>query len=1169
MGKIDYEAIYKKNKHGWHDLTEEPQKYEALLAGHYSDSNHFVYELLQNAEDENASKVVIEYHKDRLEFYHNGDPFDEDDVRGVSSMLMGTKDRNDAQTIGRFGMGFKSVFKYTYMPVIYSDQEAFAITNYLLPQELKDGWDYEKTKKELSYPDVNNSKYIPFFDSPHLTRIVIPFQKRDENGTIVSVNGREVLTKLESLSGEILLFLTHIKNLYWINIESGRHVHISLGKAKDDERLITCRITRSNTGGKEEISRFLRYKKVFDHPKMTSAEVSVAYRINPQVMNINEVNHPPVWVYFPTRDETDLPFYIHGSFETAVSREKLMTPSEFNNDLFDKLGDLIAESLFDLANRKLITQVFIRRIILAAFQDEDKNGTIPGLKQKLTQVFAEEKVLPDRKGVYRKASELVIPVPFAIMDQRDSSLWRESFESVPFFVAFNNEKERNFTEYYAWLKYDLQIRIFTLANWAKELYKLRPQKINDYKELDAFYSFLSDYRESLFGNTFSFTRRGPYELDIKNCLSEAWGYLRQAPIVLNTVHELIPAYEGEVLFVYLSSSSKYRTLPQSYIVHKEVAKQYTALLKEGFGITEFDNKQFIKEKILRKYILGEDDQIKFENPNEFQKEYIEDITQLLSLFEEGGYQPDIIEFLQDAYIIKIKTDDGEDVFSRPQDVYVPISDEGIDLTIYYAPFGHNDNTFIERDLVDKEFFDSYGISVKNLKKLGLITSPVNDGKREDLSGKGNNYWRALDEYCPHISIDGIEDNLYYIDFKNEDDISKKKSVEILKLMLAISHKLKGRIRRMKTTPIISEEAAGLLSTINRYSWLYGEDTFMHAPKQISRYELNKTIYEEVNGSREAYTLLGFIEKSDDYRASAFEQVDALNKHDKTVMLRQLAKELGYYISQEEEKPENNNESSEQFTSEDLISEEFPKRKVRNMDSLMDHVRQEFFCADTVRYEKVLRQIRTSKSQNLRAYSLNMYMNDSDVQICQMCKKKTQFPEVPDIANFGIELPQLHLCLCQDCASRYRIFRDKNKENFKAQMTKAIREIDIAEVDDEYKIIMAPNASVSFTQTHLAELKEILSLIDQYGVPDDQQTEERRPNVRSIQAEKASEQQEVPPKQKESTEKTNFNKIYKVGMKIRHKKFGEGIITRLDEPYLIVHFPKYGEKKMMTKVITKD
>lgn len=121
MGKINYQKIYTTNKDEWKALTREPQKYEALLAGHYSESNHFVYELLQNAEDEKADRVVIEYYDDKLVFYHNGIPFDENDVRGVSSMLMGTKDRNSAQTIGQFGMGFKSVFKYTYQPEIYSD----------------------------------------------------------------------------------------------------------------------------------------------------------------------------------------------------------------------------------------------------------------------------------------------------------------------------------------------------------------------------------------------------------------------------------------------------------------------------------------------------------------------------------------------------------------------------------------------------------------------------------------------------------------------------------------------------------------------------------------------------------------------------------------------------------------------------------------------------------------------------------------------------------------------------------------------------------------------------------------------------------------------------------------------------------------------------------------
>ena len=43
MGKIDYQAIYNENKDGWKKLTDAPQRYEALLAGHYSDSNHFYY----------------------------------------------------------------------------------------------------------------------------------------------------------------------------------------------------------------------------------------------------------------------------------------------------------------------------------------------------------------------------------------------------------------------------------------------------------------------------------------------------------------------------------------------------------------------------------------------------------------------------------------------------------------------------------------------------------------------------------------------------------------------------------------------------------------------------------------------------------------------------------------------------------------------------------------------------------------------------------------------------------------------------------------------------------------------------------------------------------------------------------------------------------------------
>lgn len=656
MSKINYQAIYEKNKHDWYAITEEPQKYEALLAGHYSDSNHFVYELLQNAEDEKASKVVIEYYRNQLVFYHNGKPFDESDVRGVSSMLMGTKNKDDASTIGKFGMGFKSVFKYTYQPEIYSDDDSFIIQNYLLPVEVKDGWNFKKVKEELNYPDGDGKVYV-FAKCDHLTKIVIPFKKIDAMGNLNAVSGKDVLDKLEDLSGEILLFLTYIQDLYWINMETGKYVHITLSKDPKDKNLITCRISCNNRNKKEEISRYLKYKDVFDHPEMKNAEVSVAYKVNNQAKNVNQVDDSPVWVYFPTRDDTDLPFLIHGSFETAVSREKLMTPSDFNNDLFDRLGTLISDSMEDLGRRGLITQNFIRRIILAAFQDEYKNKTIPGLSKKITEIFKIKPLVPDTNGHSRMASDLRIPVPFSLADQANSVLWIDVFDDVGDFVALNAERETRFTEYYSWLRDDLEIPVFSLKDWAKKLCEQPERTVSTtdgtLDELKFFYDFISGYQENYYHNERIYSRAGAYEATIRGCLSAAWHYLKKAPIVLNAENRMIPAYKDGMLQIYLSASSKYRKILNSKIVSNLIAKDYHTLLSDGLKITEFNNFQFVKEKVIQKYVEVIDGRIGFENPEDFDQEYCEDLKQIFSLFEEIGDADKIRRMLKDAYIIKI------------------------------------------------------------------------------------------------------------------------------------------------------------------------------------------------------------------------------------------------------------------------------------------------------------------------------------------------------------------------------------------------------------------------------------------------------------------------------------------------------------------------------------
>lgn len=1093
MGKIDYKKIYDRNKHGWFDMTEEPQKYEALLAGHYSDSNHFVYEVLQNAEDEKASKVIIQYYEDKLVFYHNGEPFDEEDVRGVSSMLMGTKDREDAQTIGRFGMGFKSVFKYTHQPEIYSDEEAFCIRNYLLPVEIKEGWDYLSEKDKVACRLGDGRISYPFRKEEHLTKIIIPFTKRKDDGSIQAISGQDVVKKLEDLDGEILLFLSYIKELYWIDTTRNKYALIALEQSREDIDLVTCRMEGSSFGNKEEITRYLRFLKVFNHPDMRNANVGIAYKVNNRANNINETKDNRISVYFPTKDETSLPFLVHGSFETAVSREKLMEPSDFNNDLYDELGNLICESLEKLADRQLITQTFIRRILIPAFNEE----RIAGLKEKITDQFKTKCLLPDINNEYLMAMDLSLAIPFGISDFFESPLFSSSFNSVLSFVALSDEKGAGFTDYFSWLKDDIGVRVFSLDSWAQQLQLMEKNHLiansNEREDLMKLYAFLSDYRESLYERNTGYSsyrsgysRSGPYEATLKTVLSSAWSTLRTAPIVLNAERRLVAAYMESSEQIYLNSSSKYKKVVSSAIVDSKVAEEYKQLLEEGLQINEFDNYQYVKEKVIKKYVEI-NGSINFDSTDDdYEEEYVEDLKQIIQLFDDGYNSDEIRSLLKNAYIIRIKKDNGEILFNTPVDTYLPLSDEDVNLKVYFQAVNETD------ELIDEDFYKQYGISLSKLKLFGLYTSVVNEGNTYYSGSPGNPYWRALNGYCPKIDIDYWDENIEYIEENPEDELSKNKSGIMLNLILTNYHKLAGKVEHNRTnTHVLEEESYFLKYSVRSSAWIYNVNEEICRIKDISRFELNTDIYGMLAYNKDAYQLLGFIQKEQDVRAEAYDVVETLEDHEQKLLLKQLARKFGYSLEQSNDEPEDDIGDSGIFTPEDWISKDFPERRMKNHDSLTEHVRQQFFCADPVKYQQVLRHIRTSKNpKTVREYAIGMYTNADGVRICQICREPIQSVEVVEIANFGIEMEQLNLCLCRNCAAKYKMLRDNNKTTFKNAIREDLCDIyiseDVEEYDeDDFVVELTGDDSLYFTQTHVAEIQEIFELIDRYGIPDNE------------------------------------------------------------------------------------
>jgi len=133
----NYEAISEENRQRYG--TDIGRIGPMLLADRYDDRTHFIFELLQNAEDalgrrtdpNGPREVRFELTSTRLSLSHFGRPFDEADVRGVCGIAESTKDKF---SIGRFGIGFKSVYTFTDRPEIHSGDEDFSIKNYVQPQ---------------------------------------------------------------------------------------------------------------------------------------------------------------------------------------------------------------------------------------------------------------------------------------------------------------------------------------------------------------------------------------------------------------------------------------------------------------------------------------------------------------------------------------------------------------------------------------------------------------------------------------------------------------------------------------------------------------------------------------------------------------------------------------------------------------------------------------------------------------------------------------------------------------------------------------------------------------------------------------------------------------------------------------------------------------------------
>jgi transglutaminase superfamily protein len=268
---------------------------EELLARRvYEGRGHFLFELLQNADDARAGEVVIAVRGGELWLSHDGVPFDCRDVLGVLSVGLSTKQEGD---IGLFGAGFKSVYAVTERPRVYSGPYRFEIAGMSRP-------------RPLAAPEG-----LP----AGVTRFALPLDRGDDEA--------ELLREALALPPELLLTLRHVRRLV---VEGADGVRRALRRADEG-----ANVTLLDEGG-GGVRRFVSARGGDATPVLVALELDDRGLPRPPSPGL-----PSVYCYLPTREEAGLPLLLHGAFDVPLDRERLRRDSPRNHQALVAAGALL------------------------------------------------------------------------------------------------------------------------------------------------------------------------------------------------------------------------------------------------------------------------------------------------------------------------------------------------------------------------------------------------------------------------------------------------------------------------------------------------------------------------------------------------------------------------------------------------------------------------------------------------------------------------------------------------------------------------------------------------------------------------------------------------------------------------------------------------------------
>jgi hypothetical protein len=282
---------------------------EILSRRVYADPGHFLFELLQNAEDSGAGALALYLDARQAAIWHDGAPFDARDLVGVLSIGQTTKGKDQ---IGFFGVGFKSVYEVCERPQVYSAPFHFEIADISIPRALG-------SRPAGPWPEGG-------------TLLILPWRP----GLDAARSPARLFARALEIPAETLLTLTHLRRLA-LHLE-GAPPRVVERVDQPDPALVTLRVDGHER--RWRVSRGVLTRDDAAPHRAARSEGLVAVPLDARGLpSPLPRGAPTVFSFLPTAERPGLRLLLHARFDLPVDRERVILASPWSQRALAQLGE--------------------------------------------------------------------------------------------------------------------------------------------------------------------------------------------------------------------------------------------------------------------------------------------------------------------------------------------------------------------------------------------------------------------------------------------------------------------------------------------------------------------------------------------------------------------------------------------------------------------------------------------------------------------------------------------------------------------------------------------------------------------------------------------------------------------------------------------------------------